>query len=102
MRDSSRQPPDRLHLLRHSQLSFEHAFLGHVLRKHLKVRRGAVFIVDAAARASYGDRRAVLPLPLHFDVLSFFGASEELTQTLIFAGVPEDVTCQVFPEKLLL
>jgi len=39
VRDPSRDASNGFHLLRHSQLSFEHSFFCHILRKHFKVRR---------------------------------------------------------------
>src|SRR6266850_3410708 len=72
--DSSRQASDGLHFLRHSELLFEHPLFCHILCKHFKVRRDAVFVVDAAAGTPYRDWRAVLPLPLHFQVLDLFSA----------------------------
>src|SRR5580658_1427698 len=100
MGDPSRKTPNCFHLLRHAQLSFEDSLFGDILGESVKIGDSAVFIVDATAGTVHGDRRAVLPLPLHFDVLDFFRTDELLDQTLIFSRVAEDFAGQVFAEKL--
>src|SRR5580700_6159327 len=100
VRDPSGEPPNRFHLLRHAELSFEDALVGNILGKSVKIGDSAALIVDATAGTMHGDRRAVLPLPLHFDVLDFFRADKMLDQTLIFSRVAEDLAGQVFAEKL--
>src|SRR5580704_18971733 len=78
VRDPSREAPNRFHLLRHAQLPFEDSLFGDIRGEGVKIRGCAAFIVEATARTVHGDGRAVLPLPLHFDVLDFFRADEEL------------------------
>src|SRR5260370_20787620 len=102
VRNSTGKAADCFHFLRHAELAFQSAPLGHVLGKNLDISDRARLILYRATTASHGDGCAIFAFPLHFEILETFLMQERFIELLMFNGITINASGEICSQELLL
>src|SRR5690349_20260764 len=101
MSDSTRKPPDRLHLSGHPKLTFEDSSFSDIFGKHIKTRDTLMFPFHLSASTADGDRCPVPTFQFHLNILELACVIQQILEAAEVRRVSEYICGKAGIEQLV-